>query len=194
VQKIVTFKIMLSISTDFPTLLKNIDALAMSFSNRAVTLIIHESQDEQKAVANPVVSPEVGLKPEQNTPKTTGGLDVSTMSTDEKAVVAFHNDFVAHFEKKIISSKEAAATLEMPESRLKSIFVKLYQKPYYQYFLHQRLHLAKKYLEEGRYHVQEVSNILGYSQPIKFVTVFKKHFGVTPGKLKMGKKKKRTSK
>jgi AraC-like DNA-binding protein len=35
---------------------------------------------------------------------------------------------------------------------------------------------------------------LGYSQPIKFVTVFKKHFGVTPGKLKMGKKKKRTSK
>jgi AraC-like DNA-binding protein len=186
---------MLSIATDFQTLLKNIEALAASFGNRSVTLIIHESQDEGKTVLAPVASPELSAQTIQNTQPSVGGFEVSAMSTDEKAIVAFHDDLVTHFEKKITSSKEAAAALEMPESRLKSIFVKLYQKPYYQYFLQQRLQLAKKYLEEGRYHVQDVATILGYSQPIKFVTVFKKHFGVTPGKLKMSKRrKKRTSK
>lgn len=186
---------MLSISTDFQTLYRNIDALAKSFSDRSVTLVIHEPNESLTHITTPPKA--VGTTNAR--PKTTEISPVPTKiatNEDEKAIIAFHDDLLANFEKRLISAKEAALKLNIREARFKTLFIKLYEKPYYQYFLQQKLQLAKKYLEEGRYHVHEVSNILGYSQPTKFVTVFKKHFGVTPGKLKVGKKgnRKHTSK
>lgn len=44
-----------------------------------------------------------------------------------------------------------------------------------------RIQLAKSYLENKRYPVQEVSDRLGFTEPSNFVRFFKQQLGVTPG-------------
>ena len=69
-------------------------------------------------------------------------------------------------------------------TKFKTIFKKIYQEPYYQYFKTQKLIQAKNLIEKEEYSVKEVSELLGYSEPIKFILVFKKRYQITPGKLK----------
>lgn len=95
-----------------------------------------------------------------------------------------HKEITHHITSKIPSVEEASQRLGLSQSKFKTIFKKIYQEPYYQYFKTQKLIQAKNLIEKEEYSVKEVSELLGYSEPIKFILVFKKRYQITPGKLK----------
>ncbi|MCP1383987.1 helix-turn-helix transcriptional regulator [Runella salmonicolor] len=97
---------------------------------------------------------------------------------------SLHKEVTSHITNKIPSVQEASERLGLSPSKFKTIFKKIYQEPYYQYFKTQKLKQAKVLIENEEYSVKEVSELLGYSEPIKFIMVFKKRYKITPGKLK----------
>lgn len=68
-------------------------------------------------------------------------------------------------------------------SKFKTRFKAYYGKPFYQIYMDQKMKYAAKLLKEG-YKAMDVSEKVGYSQPIKFSKTFQKYFGVTPHKYK----------
>ncbi|AEI49546.1 helix-turn-helix domain-containing protein [Runella slithyformis] len=115
-------------------------------------------------------------------PGTFHGKKVSVSIIEQLSVL--HNEITNHITSKIPSVDEAAQRLGLSQSKFKSIFKKVYREPYYQYFKTQKLIQAKNLIEKEEYSVKEVSELLGYSEPIKFILVFKKRYQITPGKLK----------
>lgn len=63
----------------------------------------------------------------------------------------------------------------------KNGFKSNYGKPFYQLYMEKKMEYAAELLQEGL-KARQVSERLGYSQPIKFNQIFRKHFGMTPKK------------
>jgi AraC-like DNA-binding protein len=59
--------------------------------------------------------------------------------------------------------------------------------PFYQYYRHKTMQQALEWLLTDNLSVIEISQRLGYRQPIKFIQQFKKHFGDTPFQYKIKK-------
>lgn len=96
-----------------------------------------------------------------------------------------HEQIVSDFSFKIPSIDEVSSSFKVSPSKFKSVFKSLYQTPYHQYFMEHKMQQARELLESGRYSVKQVSDLLGYTTPIKFVIVFKKYQKVTPGRIKV---------
>lgn len=77
-----------------------------------------------------------------------------------------------------------AEMANMSVSKFQNLFKEKYGMPVYGFIMNERLCLAKDLLETGQYTVGQISIKLGYSQPIKFIQVFKKKYGVTPAHFK----------
>jgi AraC-like DNA-binding protein len=73
--------------------------------------------------------------------------------------------------------EESAQQCGVSTSKFKSLFRKMYGETYYNFFLKHKLELAAQLLKEG-HKLVDVSKLVGYSQPIKFLLVFKKYYGV----------------
>jgi AraC-like DNA-binding protein len=182
---------MIKLSADLKTLLKESQALLSSFGNRNVTLIIHPAEETAAEEAATVAA--LPVTPAVAAPAEIKAFAPKSANAYQDLVVRFHDNLIKNFKEPIPKANEAAVALGMPISRFKAIFAELYVKPYYQYFLEHRLQTAKAYLEQGNFKVKDISEMMGYSQTIKFVSIFKKHFGYTPGKLKTPKVKSRRS-
>ena len=52
------------------------------------------------------------------------------------------------------------------------------------YLIQYRLEQAIELLKDGDYTVQEVSSLVGYSDPLYFSRIFKKHVGYSPSQVK----------
>ncbi|MFN8344665.1 MAG: AraC family transcriptional regulator [Spirosomataceae bacterium] len=76
---------------------------------------------------------------------------------------------------------EIAAEIGWNPSRFKTEFKATYGKPFYQAYVEQKMKYAAELLKEG-WKAIEVSEKVGYSQPIKFNKMFQKYFGITPKK------------
>lgn len=96
-----------------------------------------------------------------------------------------HKQIVSDFSFKIPSIEEVSSSFQVSPSKFKSVFKSLYQTPYHQYFMEHKMQQARELLESGQYSVKQVSDLLGYTTPIKFVIVFKKYQKVTPGRIKV---------
>lgn len=121
----------------------------------------------------------------QTSHKTPGAFPVKRVNLSIiEQLSALHKEITSHITSKIPSVDEAAQRLGLSQSKFKTIFKKIYREPYYQYFKTQKLIQAKNLIEKEEYSVKEVSELLGYSEPIKFILVFKKRYQITPGKLK----------
>ena len=79
---------------------------------------------------------------------------------------------------------EIAKEFKISLAILKSSFKEVYGKPFYQLYIEKKMEYAKTLLSQGIKAVK-VSELIGYSQPIKFNKMFQKHFGVTPKKYQM---------
>ncbi len=79
---------------------------------------------------------------------------------------------------------EIAKEFKISLATLKSSFKEVYGKPFYQLYIEKKMEYAKALLLQGIKAVK-VSELIGYSQPIKFNKMFQKHFGVTPKKYQM---------
>ena len=70
----------------------------------------------------------------------------------------------------------------MPSSPLltKLYSEEIYGKPVFQFLLEYKMAMAKRFLIEEDYNINEVSIKLGYSTASHFISSFKKRYGVTP--------------
>lgn len=66
------------------------------------------------------------------------------------------------------------------EFKLKKGFKELFGMPVYTYLLDKRLELAKLFLEEKKFRVSDVANLVGYGNMSHFAAAFRKKYGVNP--------------
>ncbi len=74
-------------------------------------------------------------------------------------------------------SEEAGWTQSIFKSRFKAY----YGKPFYQAYMEKKMKYAAELLNKS-WKAADVSEEVGYAQPIKFNKMFQKHFGITPKK------------
>lgn len=79
--------------------------------------------------------------------------------------------------------EQIAAEIDWSASKFKSRFKTYYGKPFYQVYMEHKMKFAAKLLKEG-HKAMNVSEKVGYSQPIKFSKTFQKYYGMTPHKYK----------
>jgi AraC-like DNA-binding protein len=78
-----------------------------------------------------------------------------------------------------------ATMIGMSVSKMKLLFKDFYGVSIYQYHQRAKLNYAANLLKTQRYTVSQVAYKVGYSHSIKFIKIFEKHFGTTPGKFKI---------
>jgi AraC-like DNA-binding protein len=108
-------------------------------------------------------------------------------SNDLQLLANLYDKYIANFYLEPPSIERMANEVGFSVSKLKKMFKETYGKPIYQSHIESKLTNALKMLEEG-YSVKIVASQLGYTQPIKFIKAFQRHYGVTPGKLKRNKR------
>ncbi len=79
-----------------------------------------------------------------------------------------------------------AAAVHLSRSVFSERFVELVGVPPMRYLTRWRMHMAGKWLCEGRMSVGEVARRLGYESEAAFSRAFKRHSGVSPGSLRRG--------
>lgn len=87
--------------------------------------------------------------------------------------------FQAHYNT-TISIKDYAKSHNMSNSWFIQNFKEYTHYTPNQYILALRIHNAKALLQTSQYNVAEISNIVGYDNPLYFSRIFKKQCGVTP--------------
>ena len=75
---------------------------------------------------------------------------------------------------------ELSSRVDLSLRRLKEGFKEIYGKPVFQFLLEYKMAMAKRFLIEEDYNINEVSIKLGYSTASHFISSFKKRYGVTP--------------
>jgi len=80
--------------------------------------------------------------------------------------------------------QQVAHSLGLSISIFKRVFKEMYGTSFYEYYLNKKMKYAADLLLKGL-KGGLVSEMIGYSQPIKFTKMFKKHFGVTPKKYQL---------
>ncbi|MBN4006332.1 AraC family transcriptional regulator [Nostoc sp. LPT] len=83
---------------------------------------------------------------------------------------------------------ELAQIVGVSERTLRYGFRELFNTTVFGYLTEQRMKQAEQLLREGKLSITEVANLIGYSQPASFTTVFKRKFGITPKECLLGKK------
>lgn len=71
------------------------------------------------------------------------------------------------------------------EYQLKVGFKEVYGNTVYGYLLDHKLDHSRILLDKGKYQVNEVAHLIGYTNPSHFIAAFKKKFGITPKKYLM---------
>jgi|KBSSwiS6_1023812.scaffolds.fasta_scaffold00630_3 AraC-like DNA-binding protein len=90
----------------------------------------------------------------------------------------------SHLSGKLPSLKEISEMVQMNETALKRYFKLLYGKNIYEYYLQQKMDLAKRMLIDENLNINEVAAQLGYEKASNFIEIFKTHFGFLPGSLR----------
>jgi AraC-like DNA-binding protein len=104
----------------------------------------------------------------------------------------FHDEVVIQVENKIMKAltsempniQELAKEFYISQSTLTRHFLQFYEQNIYEYYLHQKMKLARQMLVTSNARVSEVANSLGYKSSSHFVYMFKKLFNISPGQLK----------
>ncbi len=78
-----------------------------------------------------------------------------------------------------------ASKVNMSISSLLRQFRLLYGKSVHEYYVERKMELAKKMILESKISIKEMAKMLGYNQPSPFIEIFTKHFGYSPGTLKL---------
>jgi AraC-like DNA-binding protein len=76
---------------------------------------------------------------------------------------------------------QVARKVALSHSTLKRQFRKLYGKNLYEYYLDLKMKKAREILSQSAYSVTEIASLLGYEKVSRFIDMFKKHYGKSPG-------------
>ncbi len=108
---------------------------------------------------------------------------VEANTQDDENLAKLYDKYIAQPLVKLPSLEDIADEAGMSVSQLKKAFKAKYGRPVFECHTEIKLNYALDLLQNG-YKVEDVSKLLGYSQPIKFIDVFKRWFHITPGKVK----------
>lgn len=84
-----------------------------------------------------------------------------------------------HFSEEL-SLQQLAKTAGINQTQLKSGFKSLFGTTVFGHLHELRLQEARRLLQEGKWHVNEVAYTVGYKYPHHFTAAFKKRFGILP--------------
>jgi AraC-like DNA-binding protein len=91
---------------------------------------------------------------------------------------------LAHLQTNLPTLEKIAKQVALSESTLKRHFKAIFGRNIYEYYLEQKMNLAKNMLLEKPLSVNEAAEILGYEKVSNFIDIFKKHHGFSPGRMK----------
>ncbi len=80
--------------------------------------------------------------------------------------------------------RQLSREVGLNEHKLKKCFKECYNCTIYQYVNSVRMKNSKEMLLSGNYNINEVADQIGYNNTSKFISAFKREFGITPGKFK----------
>ena len=86
------------------------------------------------------------------------------------------------------SVENIAREVNMSTSSLIRQFKFMYGKNVYEYYIGKKMESAKQLILEKKITIKEIAKKLGYKQSSSFIEAFIKHYGFTPGSLKLMKK------
>jgi AraC-like DNA-binding protein len=107
----------------------------------------------------------------------------TTVSLLDSIIEKYFSD---NFDKPLPKTSVIAEEFGLNSFKLKSLFVKHYNKSMTQFYMEKRMEYAAKLLKKGL-KASEVTHLIGYGEhsAIKFNKMFQKHFGMTPKKYQM---------
>jgi AraC-like DNA-binding protein len=103
---------------------------------------------------------------------------------DREKLQVIEQLLVENFTNRPPSIESMTTMIGMSASKMKLLFKDFYGESIYQFHQRAKLNYAADLLKTKRYTVSQVAYKVGYSQSIKFIKIFEKHFGITPGKFK----------
>lgn len=95
-------------------------------------------------------------------------------------VVKHIHDFILEHISEHYTLNELAERFDISLTSMKTCFRGVYGTSVYAYLRTYRLQLAEKLLKDGRLYVAEIAYHIGYENPNKFTSAFKKAYGVQP--------------
>jgi len=87
-----------------------------------------------------------------------------------------------------VTLDEFAKSLYLSPSKLKRLFIKLYGMPFRDFVYMRRMEWAKYYVEETDIAISEIPFLVGYSSVNALYQAYKKHYGSTPGEMRLTRK------
>jgi AraC-like DNA-binding protein len=148
------------------------------FINKAISFeVTYHSNHEVKEI----VTHKVRVSPSSSSPKK---KESSESKKDSKMAQIYQKYIVENIEQIPPTDAQIAKEFEMSVPTFKNKFKMSFGKTFYQLYMDKKMEYAANLLRKG-FRANEVSARMGYSQPIKFSMIFKKHFGITPKKFQM---------
>ena len=83
-----------------------------------------------------------------------------------------------------LSVKWLSSQIYINENYLSRLFRKEMNLPLVKYIMQKRMETARDYLNQGYTNLQQVSRMVGFTDPLYFSKCFKKHYGVAPSQYK----------
>lgn len=83
-----------------------------------------------------------------------------------------------------LSVKWLSSQIYINENYLSRLFRKEMNLPLVKYIMQKRMETARDYLNQGYSNLQQVSRLVGFTDPLYFSKCFKKHYGVAPSQYK----------
>ena len=80
--------------------------------------------------------------------------------------------------------KEICNIVKLSNYQVQKMFKDIEKISISEYIVKQKMHYAKKLLDEGNLTILEIAYEVGYENPSKFSKVFKKYYGMLPSKFK----------
>ncbi|MDO5714722.1 MAG: AraC family transcriptional regulator [Tissierellia bacterium] len=81
-----------------------------------------------------------------------------------------------------ITNETLAKIACMSESKMKKLFIKKHNMSITEYIQRKRIHAGAHLLITSHLSIKEVSRIVGYKNSSRFIELFKRYYGITPGK------------
>lgn len=99
---------------------------------------------------------------------------------DIQKIHEINETILADLSKPCPSIEELSKSVGMSTAKFKTLYKAIFNNSVYNYHLNERLVQAQKYLQSGKYTINEVAYMVGFNYPSSFSRIFKKTFGQSP--------------
>lgn len=103
-----------------------------------------------------------------------------TMVDSKEELMGQIAEYIQENTEKNVSVSQLAEAADMDSKQFHYAFLKYNGMCPKKYIIHYKIKRAKELLEDGSYSISQVSDMVGYEDPLHFSRIFKKNTGVSP--------------